>query len=382
MHKPTSRDRYNSYLFANNQRVVYRHPLLLTNDEIKLDKFITDNSAPDAKQHDDTILAKIKSLQELVNKSLPKGLTRFVLKPSRSKDKATLLWAMIPFDPKDEKNQRTVEYQIQPFVEALQSLGARYGISEKAYLFLLPGLEKIDSNTLTTTFANEIKLNWTRASSQFKSFGALSIPPFEYTILLKTRETQHPATQKIDASKSGTVKLATSLYTNSAENKTLDVIHQLTTIENDDERVLAAHRLNLGKPKDAGKFTMSSEQAELMYYIFLEYVQREQCPNIRYDKIENDQCLHPSLRLDAEETKKNVGCQSADIFVVCNLNPGIQPIVEKCIEAAEKTIREGRVSCTENAIIADGIYFLHGSGKNLRLELHTENHSETFNLKK
>ncbi len=360
--KATEKNRYNSQLFSEGQRIAYRHPLHLNLDEIKQAEYNKTETA-DTKKDDPTLLAKLKPLQTL----MPVG---FILKVFQDRNGNACVWAKIAYKENDEKARREAERQMQKIAEPLQLLGCRYGTAKNCWLLLLPKFDSIDQNTLKDTYVREAKLSWTRASAEIKSLSAIHMPPFSYTFTLQnTNDTNEARVSEAAWS----LKVPFSSTAESAESdkpQIAEVISHIASIKDGQERVLAAQRLNLGAPRDSGKFVMSELQADLMYFIFLEYVKRQQCHNITFDKIQADKCLHPSLRNDAEATIKDAHCPPQHVLIVDGLNPGIQPIVEKCMQAAEKTLAERKLTKGPNQqIFADGIYHLYGEGKTLRIEL-------------
>ncbi len=386
--KSGNRSKYNAQLFGTNTRVIATHPLRLNDADHKKPEYQTKKAGSNSaskKHYSDAIKEKASALERLIKDTITGLPEKFSLKLCENNNDQVLLWSTIPFNTDDEKSLRLSQQVMQKIVEPLQSFGARYGRSPNAWLLLFPNFEALNQKVLMDTFLAEHALSWTRLSHQITTISAVKLPSVDVQIRPITQAPEHIREKgRPEKDILGTTKVPTKPnffnVDDPTSQPTAEAIKLLTTIKNDQQRVEAAERLNIGKPtvEDTGMLMMQHSKGVLMYNIFLNYIKEQQHKTIPYSVVRNNSCLHHNIRLDAEATMRDAQCTASEILMIDGLNPGIGPIFKKCELAAEKTLK----SCTvlmddDDKVYCDKIYRVHGSGHNLSIALEDINLSNT-----
>lgn len=374
--KKGGRNKYNAQLFGANTRVVSSHPLRLDGPEINKPEYKSKVSARDKtekKQYSEEVKNKKTALEQFIKKHIEGLEQNFCLRLCENQKDQTLVWAKINFEKNDEHSMRRSQQLVQKIVEPLREFGARYERSNNCWCLFIPNFEPISPEQLLFTFATQHSLSWTRISHQFNSTVAISLPAISLRVLpMSDAPTQITVNAKPEKDTYGSRQHPTQPSFMLANDGTAEAIKLLTTIQNDEERVAAAQRLNMGKPslEDTKKVEMQKSKAVLTLNILLTYVKEQRLRTIPYSIIRNNPCLHHNLRLDAEAAMKDAQCPASQILIIQGLNPGIGPIYKQCERAAEKTLRNCTVLMDEaDNLYSDQIYRLHGEGNNLNIIL-------------
>ncbi len=366
---------HNAHLFGNNTRVVATHPLKVSGEEFKSPAYAT-NTEKKGEFSEALITAKNK-LEGLMRQHVVALPEKFKLSLCLNKAEQILLWAQIPFIKGNEASVQQAQRIVQTLVEPLQGFQARYGFSANSWLLLIPGFDKLDHAALLRAFEQQYALSWTRLSHPITTLCALYIPPVDISIRPLSEHPATPTKQLEETGASVKVPIAPAfLQTNDPNMQpSAEAVKLLTTIQDNQERVEAAQRLNMGKPnlEDSAMYFLEENKARLVYHVLMHYIEQQKLKTTRYSTIRLDPCLHHNLRMDAEATITDVirqsgVCSADDVLIIAGLNPGIGPIYQACESAATKTIQSCKVvTDAQGRIYCDRIYYLHGEGKQIKL---------------
>lgn len=371
--KKGGRSKYNAQLFGNGARVLMAHPLRLGADENKFDAYVAGANKAGFSAEIQNKKADLESLLTQHIKGLPQ---KFRLRLCENKAGQTLLWAQVAFKENDDESIRQAQMLVQCLAEPLQSFGARYGKSEKSWLFLLPGFDSIDRDVLLETFLAQQALHWTRISCPIRIMSVLNFPRTDLTVYPLAQLSTLGERLKA-SSDSLRVPLGAAFLSEQSDllEPSADAIKLMTTIQHDAERIEAAKRLNMGRPniEESEMHIIQKYKGQLLYHIFLSYVRERGLDTVTYDKVRADRCLHHNVRMDAEATIQDVLRQGApvnpaDILIIEGLNPGINPLLHACELAAKRTIEEFDVRVdAEGRLFCDRIFRLHGEGRQIQI---------------